>query len=194
MTIARWQPWRVEELEALAAGVLAGKSGPELAAESGRTLAGVKFQLARMRLRIRATRRPRADDWQPWEDAEAVRLLAAGWQLWRIGRACGGRSVAAVSARLRRLGVAVPKGRVLAMPLPHGARPGRPRGAEPTAEEVEAMVAEQSRPENLPRWWFRERESEKQPGADELRELSAVARRGRALEGHMRARRMSRGL
>lgn len=37
-----------------------------------------------------------------------------------------------------------------------------PQG-EPTAAELEATIAEQSRPENLPPWWWREARRERGP-------------------------------
>ncbi len=38
---------------------------------------------------------------------------------------------------------------------------------EPTAAELDAMVAEQMKPENLPAWWDDEKSQAREPGGDE---------------------------
>lgn len=96
--------------------------------------------------------------WTTEDDAKAVELLTRGWQLWRIADALD-RTEAAVSARLKRLGVAVPKGRTFVNPVVAQPRPGRPSHfREPTAEELEALIAEQMK--CLPPWWESEVEAE----------------------------------
>lgn len=187
--VQRWKPWTNDERREAVRLALARESAETIASALGRTLAGVKFQLTTLGVRLNPVRqwganRHRERDWTTEEDEEAIELLRLGWQLWRIGEELG-RSTAAVSARLKRIGVPVGRGRTLSLPVDTPHRPGRPPGHEPTEAELDALIEQQRR--NLPPWWHAETERERK--ADEARRLgtlpalaretSAVARLGR---------------
>lgn len=168
--------WADAEVRALVALVRSGLSGPAVAAALNRPLGGVKFQVGRLGLRLRRGSTVE-NPWTAGEDAEAVRLARAGWRLADIGAELG-RSEAAVSARLKRLGVAVGPGR----------RHSEAVRREPTEAELDAMIAEQLKPENLPAWWAAEcervakAERERAAQMDEvIRESSRVRRQGRGV-------------
>jgi hypothetical protein len=156
--------WAESEVRALAALVRAGASGPAVAAALNRPLGGVKFQVERLGLRLRRGSTVE-NPWTAGEDAEAVRLAGAGWRLSDIGAELG-RSEAAVSARLKRLGVTVGPGR----------RHAEAVHREPTEAELDALIAEQLKPENLPAWWAAECERVARAERERESQLDAVIR------------------
>jgi hypothetical protein len=93
-----------------------------------------------------------------WTDADDRRVteLALMGCLLRVIGAKLDRSVQAVSARLRRLGVRLPPRVYTPAPPRKCARPER----EPTEAELDATIAEQMR--RLPRWWYLEVERARQ--------------------------------
>lgn len=186
MVVARWKRWTADERELAVSLATAGVSVRAIAADMGRSMPGTLLQVRRAGVVLRCRRVLRALDWGPDEDELAVELLGKGWTLKRIGQELG-RSESAVCARLKRRGVAVEKGRKLVK-----ARAGRGGDysdfREPTEAELDAMIAHQLRPENLPPWWADEcdrmRRTECEAMAlDEatVRERSVTRVRGRGL-------------
>jgi len=184
--VARWSAWTRAERETACDLSQAGATPAAIAAELGRTVPGVLWQLNRLGARRRGyVRRVREGDWSSGEDGRAVEMLVTGGMTLRAIGAELGRTEAAVSARLKRLGVPVPRRKHTrcSVCLP-------PVYVEPTEEELDALIAEQMR--NLPAWWLVERERQRRE--DEyldrltdagMRETSVVRQRGRGLSAEL---------
>lgn len=122
--------------------------------------------------------------WTAAELARAAELVRAGLSYRRVAAELG-RPHRGTVWKLRLLGLRTPKSARRARPVDE--EPPRPTRDDMTDAELDAVIAEQSRPENLPPWWWEHVEVQRQWDAEagrlvaEAWEWSAVVVRGRGL-------------
>lgn len=185
----RWTDEAVARACVLAA---ADWSAQDIARELGRTRKAVQHKLNSLGVR---TRHPVGNWWTDEEVGLAVRLAAEGRTMPEIAAALPGRSRSSVEHQLARLKVKTAVTAKRERNRAAGTQCRRRKSREyrgPTLADLDRLIAEQSRPENLPPWWAEECErlarlerAAGRPDAAAARESSRVRRMGAGVRVEM---------